>query len=60
MRFVKFNNIYINVDSIVAIEPSLMSEGCAVIYTNGISSFTVDGDLNSIMRVIFEGEKETS
>lgn len=55
MRFVKFNDIYINVDSIVAIEPSLMFEGRTLIYTNGGSSFSVDGDLNSVMRVIFEG-----
>lgn len=54
MRFVKFNNIYINIDSIVAMEPSLMSEGCTVIYTNGGSSFCVDGDLNNVMRVILK------
>lgn len=61
MRFVKFKNvkkdIYINTDSIVAIEPSLMYEERTNIHTNGGSYFNVDGDLNSVMRVIFENKE---
>ena len=62
MNFVKFKNviknmtdIYIDIDEIMAIESPLLRDKCTLIYTRNGSTFMVDGNIDHVMRMIFEG-----